>query len=198
MTRTFIAIALPDGVKDALARQIAYLRKRLPASVRWVPAESLHLTLAFLGELDDARLAEAEQATEVAAREASPFALHLTRPGSFGPARSPRVLWAGVSGAGADLAALGNAQARLAAGLELRDFPPEERPFSPHLTLARIKEPLPDEVGRGLPTLLAAVPAQHAAWKVRELCVMKSERLPAGARYTCLRTCVLRAASADA
>lgn len=183
MTRTFIAVRLPDEIRAQLALQIETLKPRLPAAVRWIAPESLHLTLAFLGELDAARLAEAEGATAVAAREGGPFTLRLTNLGIFGPARSPRVIWAGVSG---DIAALGNLQDRLATELELRGFPHEDRPFSPHLTLARIKEPLPLDAARTLPDLLRSAPAEHGTWQVHELCVMKSELARSGARYTCL------------
>lgn len=204
MTRTFIAIALPDHVKEALERQIAALEealrrrftvqeKKLPRSVRWAAVEGLHLTLAFLGELDDDRLADAEQAAVVAAREGAPFALRLTHLGSFGPAHSPRVIWAGVSGNPDALSALGNLQVRLTSELEMRGFPPEERPFAPHLTLARVNEPLPPETARELPALLAAAASERADFTVREICVMKSERLRTGARYTCLRACALEA-----
>lgn len=187
MTRTFIAVRLPDAIRAQLALQIDTLKPHLPAVVRWVAPESLHLTLAFLGELDDARLAAAEQATAVAAREGAPFTLALTHLGTFGPTRAPRVIWAGVSG---DIAVLGNLQGRLATELELRSFPREGRPFSPHLTLARIKEPLRPDVALAIPDLLRAAPAEHGSWEVRELCVMKSD-LSTGptrtaARYTCL------------
>lgn len=187
MTRTFIAVRLPDAIRVQLALQIDTLKPRLPAAVRWVAPESLHLTLAFLGELDDPRLAAAEQATAAAAREGAPFTLALTHLGTFGPARASRVIWAGVSG---DIAALGNLQGRLASELELRGFPREDRPFSPHLTLARIKEPLRPDVARAIPDLLRAAPAEHGSWQVHELCAMKSDLWTGPtrttARYTCL------------
>lgn len=187
MTRTFIAVRLPDAIRAQLALQIETLKPRLPAMVRWVAPESLHLTLAFLGELDDVRLAAADEATAVAAREGAPFTLALTHLGTFGPARAPRVIWAGVSG---DIAALGNPQDRLATELELRGFPREDRPFSPHLTLARIKEPLPPNTAATLSGLLHSAPAERGSWQVHELCVMKSD-LRTGptrtaTRYTCL------------
>lgn len=187
MTRTFIAVRLPDAIRAQLALQIETLKPHLPAAVRWVAPESLHLTLAFLGDLDDARLAAAEEATAVAAREGAAFSLALTHLGTFGPVRSPRVIWAGVTG---DIAALGNLQDRLATELELRGFPREDRPFSPHLTLARIKEPLRPDAASALPDLLRSAPAEHGSWQVHELCVMKSD-LRTGptrtaTRYTCL------------
>ncbi len=191
MTRTFIAVRLPDAIRAQLALQIDTLKPRLPAAVRWVAPESLHLTLAFLGELDDARLASAEQATAVAARDGAPFPLALTNLGTFGSVRAPRVIWAGVSG---DISALGNLQGRLASELEMRGFPREDRPFSPHLTLARIKEPLPPDVALALSDLLRSAPATHGSWQVHELCVMKSELARSGARYTCLHAYPLEGA----
>jgi 2'-5' RNA ligase len=184
MIRTFIAVQLPDTIRERLAHQIETLAPRLPTTIRWVAPESLHLTLAFLGPLDDAQIASAEQATATAAREGPPFSLALTHLGTFGSARSPRVIWAGVTG---DIAELGNLQGRLASELELRGFPREDRPFSPHLTLARIKEPLLPDIAGALPDLLRSGPTRHATWRVDAVSVMKSELARSGARYTCMR-----------
>jgi 2'-5' RNA ligase len=181
MTRTFLAIELPDEVRAALAREIAHLARALP-DVRWSDPAGMHLTLAFLGELDDARLADATAAAEEAAATATPFALQLVGLGSFGPPRSPRVLWAGVGG---DLTRLLTLQERLASALDARGFPREQRPFAPHLTLARLKMPLPPAELAALPCLLSA-PVVPVAWTVDAIAVMKSELLRSGARYTAL------------
>ncbi|HEX9056980.1 MAG TPA: RNA 2',3'-cyclic phosphodiesterase [Ktedonobacterales bacterium] len=188
MTRTFVAIELGDQARAHLDREIARLRRVLP-SVRWGVPDSMHLTLAFLGELDDERLAAVEEATEDAAHAIRPFSLRVTGLGAFGPTYAPRVIWAGLAG---DLPRLSQLQQALAAALAVRGFARDERPFSPHLTLARVRERLPiAEVGR-LRSLIddsphLRDPAPDATIPVDHISVMKSELSRPAARYTCLR-----------
>lgn len=189
LTRTFIAVELNDDAREALQRRIARLQRRLPG-VRLVDPASLHLTLAFLGEIDDDRLNDVIATGLTAAREARPFSLSLGELGTFGSRRAPRVIWTGVTG---DVARLLTLQQRLAAGLEALGFPREERPFSPHLTLARLKQPLAPEITSQLDTLQQA-PVPHderATFAVDHIAVMKSELAHSGARYTQLRVCPL-------
>jgi RNA 2',3'-cyclic 3'-phosphodiesterase len=182
-TRTFIAIELGDAARAALARTIAALARELPG-VRFVEPASLHLTLAFLGDLDEAQLELATQATAAAAAAAqvsAPFALNVAGLGSFGPPHAPRVIWAGVGG---NLRALTETQRALADELAARGFAREERPFAPHLTLARLKHPLDADAQRWLAQRLAAPAPTGAPIAARELSVMKSTPLPAGAVYS--------------
>src|SRR5262245_9195996 len=116
MTRTFIAVALSDAARDALRREIPALANALP-SVRWVNVASLHLTLAFLGDLDDIRLAAANEATQTAASQGAPLRLALDHLGTFGPPHAPRVIWAGVGG---EVAALRRIQGILSGELDQR------------------------------------------------------------------------------
>ena len=183
MTRTFIAVELGEQARTVLTATIRDLAEALPG-VRFVDPASMHLTLAFLGELDDARLILAHEATAVVAGEYLPFELAVGGLGVFGPHRAPRVIWAGVSG---DIARLTQLQRRLADELTARGFPPEERAYSPHLTLARLKRPLAaDELAR-LERLLRAPDVDSAPIPVESLDVMKSELARSGALYTRLR-----------
>jgi 2'-5' RNA ligase len=195
MTRTFLAIELADDVRAALTREIARLARVLP-NVHWVTSADVHLTLAFLGELDDARLAAATNAAREATRDAAPFDLQLAGLGTFGPPAAPRVVWAGVGGEVPELVAL---QKRLAGALEARDFPRESRPFAPHLTLARLKSPLALPALERLRRLLADPPeastVSSAPWLVDALAVMKSELGRPAARYTRLARVPLGAAN---
>lgn len=183
MTRTFIAVELDGATRAALEQMIARLRRAAPG-VRWSDPAGLHLTLAFLGELDDERLAAACEATETAARLGRPFHIAVGQPGYFGPVWAPRVIWAGVDGETAQLMAV---QKTLASELERRGFPREERPFAAHLTLARLKERLASE---SLGALVRAmeVPARRRAGRdgmlVERLSVMKSELARPAAIYT--------------
>jgi 2'-5' RNA ligase len=129
--RLFVAAEVPGPVREALAAAVAPLRERFPKA-RWVPIQNQHVTLKFLGSTWP-RLVEWVTATvdEVAGAHA-PFETRVEGLGAFPNARRARVLWAGLEDTGAFV--------RLAAGLDealARGFAPEQRPFTPHLTLAR-------------------------------------------------------------
>ena len=191
MTRTFIALELNEALQRFLGEIISQISQELP-NLRWVDPTGIHLTLAFLGELSDDQLAAAIGASEEAAQKAIPFEYRLKGLGIFGSTHQPRVIWMGIedlpSGKiqGSPLQQLHRVLTRK---LELRGFEIEKRPFSPHLTLARIKQPLsPDEqqrLQRLLHSRLAG--SSSAVYQVNNLCVMKSELSRAGAKYTCLK-----------
>lgn len=183
VTRTFVAIELGEAARAYLRAAIERLRLVIP-SARWVDPAGLHLTLAFLGELDDARLAEVAPAVIEAAAGAEPFTLTIGTLGTFGGPGAPRVIWAGVGGA---LRPLGEIHQRLRAALAQRGFAPEARPYSPHLTLARIAAPLPPEQRDRLAKAVAASarrPMDAPSIAVDALSVMKSELVRPAARYT--------------
>jgi 2'-5' RNA ligase len=184
MTRTFIALELDSPQQHFLGSIIRQGRQILPA-LRWVDAAGIHLTLAFLGELDDDRLAQAMGAARSAAALCAPFTYRFSGLGTFGAARQPRVLWMGVS---EPSGALHQVHQRLALALEQQGFPREQRPFSPHLTLARITFPLTPAHLQVLQELLASYQFSSAASRVSHISVMKSELARSGARYTCLQT----------
>lgn len=187
MTRTFLALELPNKVKDALQRQIQRLARAIP-EVRWVDAASLHLTLAFLGGLDDARLEAAIQSAAAVASAQTSLSLRLAGLGTFGPAHAPRVVWVGLAG---EMRRLLELQAALADELAARGFAREERPFAPHLTLARIKKPLSDAALAALARVLTE-PVARATWHADAISVMKSELVRPTARYTELARWPLR------
>ncbi len=193
MTRTFVAIELGDDARTYLAREVARLERALPG-VRWVDADNMHLTLVFLGELDDTQLAAVVEAAGVAAA-VKPFTLEVAGLGSFGPPHAPRVVWAGLRG---NLQRLNELYEALAAAVEARGFPRETRPFAPHLTLARLKTPLAGDEAARLARLLREGAAERAragaAILVDHISVMKSELMRPAARYTCLRAIPLGAA----
>jgi 2'-5' RNA ligase len=192
MTRTFIAIDLNDEARSYLHQQIQRLASSLPR-VRWVDPETLHLTLTFLGELDDAQLAQAIQAAVETAQAAYSFTVHVGSLGMFGPPQNPRVIWVGLAGRLQPLLGL---QARLAERLAQDGFPPDERPYAPHLTLARIKTPLNTQELALLRRMLAPASPAHSRSDqhlpdipVAHLSVMKSDVTRAGPQYTRLYLC---------
>jgi len=193
MTRTFIALDLNKELQRFLGVIISQASQELP-DLRWVEPAGIHLTLAFLGELSDDQLAEAIRASEEAAQKATPFEYRLKGLGIFGSPSQPRVIWMGVedlpSGKiqGSPLQQLHRV---LTKELELRGFETEKRPFSPHLTLVRIKQQLTLDAQQRLQRVLHSrlAGSSSAVYQVNNLCVMKSELSRAGAKYTCLREC---------
>jgi 2'-5' RNA ligase len=183
--RTFIAIEIPPEVKSVLAAFQSELR-RVGANVGWSNPESIHLTLKFLGEVDEKLVREIGQICVDLAAEYQPFQLGLAGVGVFPNARKPRVLWAGLSG---DVEKTAEMQRLLNDRLTPLGFEREEKDFNPHLTLGRIKS---EKKIRELLAVANAYPLAPLAFDVRELVLMKSELLPAGARYTSLAIFPLR------
>lgn len=173
--RLFLAFDIDPAVRDATARVLDRLRPAAPKA-KWVTAASLHVTLVFLGEVDPSRRALITEAMEVAARRCVPFLIRVRGGGAFGDPRRPRVLWAGVEGGDA----LVRAQQRLAGELVARGFAKEERPYHPHLTLARGRE----SGDRDLASCAASLASFDAgACLVGEMILYRSELSPGGPLY---------------
>ncbi len=190
MTRTFIALEMNENLQRHLEQVIHNGTQALP-NIRWVNPQGIHLTLAFLGELDDVQLADATQATQTAAQQVKAFSYQLTRLGIFGAFHHPRVLWMGINETSG---ALNTLQRILHQQLEQRGFKLDKRPFSPHLTLARAKAPLSLPEQQHLQQLLEGKQADTTSteiYSVRHIDVMKSELSRAGANYTSLQSCPL-------
>ena len=135
--RTFIAIDLESGLKTAL-QGLIWTLKTTGADVRWTQTNGLHLTLKFLGEIDEEKSAVVKRTLrDVAGRHAS-FPLRLEGTGAFPGEHNPRVLWAGFAAETGLLVF----QDELERELEREGFPREERAFHPHLTLGRVKGPV--------------------------------------------------------
>jgi RNA 2',3'-cyclic 3'-phosphodiesterase len=179
--RVFCAVELPEGVRARVAERSARLRAAFrEARVSWERPEKLHLTIKFLGEVGRARVAELSAAAGRAAAGVEEFSLSLGGAGAFPPRGAARVLWLGVADPDGRLAEL---QRRLEDECAAAGFPREPRSFSPHLTVARIRDPRP----RGASELHAAHLLEGFAaqtFDVTGLSVVRSELGPAGARYT--------------
>ena len=175
--RLFVAIELNDAVKKSLmdAQKALVGFNRM---VRWVGKEQMHLTLKFLGEVKSGKLPEIKRAVEAAATDSIPFDLDAVGTGCFPPKGKVRVVWTGIEKSGDELA---NCQAKVESELEKVGFPKEERPFSPHLTLGRVKE---DLSGGELRDEIARVDAKRVSQRVEKIVLMSSELTRAGARYT--------------
>jgi RNA 2',3'-cyclic 3'-phosphodiesterase len=194
VTRTFIALELDTAQQHFLGNIIRQGKLHLP-DVRWVDPSGIHLTLAFLGELNDEQVAKAIAAAQYAAASVNPFAYRLSGLGTFGPPRQPRVLWMGISEASGALEVVHQA---LTLALEQRGFTTEKRPFSPHLTLARIKSYLNPDQLQNLQQLLSHYQFASPAHHVTQLSVMTTvPQLQEGGNktrnvYRCLTSIPLR------
>lgn len=135
--RAFIAIDLPEAIHRALSRHQQSFRAACPEA-RWTRPEGIHLTLKFLGEISDAQSEEVTEALQKLGRFV-PFTVEVEGFGFFPNSRRPRVFWAGVKAP----SALAEWVERVETSMEKLGFPRELRPYQPHLTLARFKEPRP-------------------------------------------------------
>src|SRR5262249_18195789 len=180
--RVFVAADVPDAVRDALAAE----QKRIGAAVgssrsslRWVKPDHAHLTLVFIGNVDDARVPElaATIATDV---DIAPFNVVFDGFGVFPPRGAPRVLWVGVGAGARELIDL---QRVVADRVAARGLPIEVRAFHPHLTLARWRESRPADRTRAL-----AAPARGpiARAQIDGATLYQSRLSPAGPTYVAL------------
>jgi RNA 2',3'-cyclic 3'-phosphodiesterase len=175
--RLFVAVNLPEGQRRAAHEAAAPLRDAgLP--VKWVPAESLHVTLKFLGEVAEAREAAIGAALDVVAAAAQRFEVGLGGAGAFPGVARPRVIWLGVEPHPA-LELLSHDVER---ALRPLDFETELRPFRPHLTLGRVRPGARPGAFAALERLAAAVDWEGVA-PVNSVDLMASVPGPGGAAY---------------
>jgi RNA 2',3'-cyclic 3'-phosphodiesterase len=172
--RLFIAIEPPDDLKKALGK----LRVDVPGA-RWVPTEQLHLTLAFLGEVDEKTAGELSE--RLALIHTPPFNLRFSGTGCFPNRHRPRVLWVGL-GPQPRLTHLAD---RVHGTVLACGIPQEERPFSPHITLARLTFPPPREIDAFLDQ---SNKLKFPPFPVRGITLFQSCLTPNGAVHIPIRT----------
>ncbi len=175
--RLFLALELPSATADELHVVVEPLREREPA-LAWVPTHKLHLTLKFLGDADEARVAALGQACERVAARHRTFDMQLAGVGAFPNFRRPRVVWMGVE-AEPRLELLHHDVEVAAADV---GYEVEGRPFRPHVTLARVREPLPADRARAFAGAARAV-AFSATTCVDTLTLFDSATGRSGAHY---------------
>jgi 2'-5' RNA ligase len=142
-TRSFIAIELPEKLKEKLLELNSRLKSGGHTGIRWVDPRRTHLTLKFLGDVTVDRLDDIAVALAEATREIPPFQLEVGGLGGFPNPRRVRVAWVGISG---EVDKLQQLQQRVEFSLAKIGFPAESRKFTPHLTLARVRDQVsPDE-----------------------------------------------------
>ena len=182
--RTFIAIELTDEAHIALT-DLQYRLKAItpPKTVRWTAPENIHLTLHFLGDVAGKDIGRVKAALETAALACRPFTLTLTGLGCFPNLRRPRIVWAGIAG---ETGRLGELHRDLGEKLKVIDFQPETRPYSPHLTIGRVKKVPPRHLSQLSAVLEKEQPKVEtlATWPVQAVSLFSSDLKPAGPVYT--------------
>ncbi|MBI4303902.1 MAG: RNA 2',3'-cyclic phosphodiesterase [Chloroflexi bacterium] len=178
--RAFIAIELPSELKNGLYQLETELKRR-QSSARWVDPENIHLTLNFLGNIDAAKTGEITEAMEEAAQGIPPFQLEVKELGVFPNLKRVQVVWVGISG---EVDKLMQLQQGLETNLAILGFAPEERKFTPHLTLARVRNEASFEERQKLGQLIASTQFEGGTIRVDAISLMRSELTRAGPIYT--------------
>ena len=184
--RAFIAIELPEELRQRLAQEQSRFRA-VAADARWTRPEGIHLTLKFLGEISDEQVAQVTKALQQI-KSFEPFSVAAKGFGFFPDARRPRVFWAGLEAP----AALAELAGFVESAMAPLGFPPENRAFSPHLTLARFKVPRPQTKLQELVREQGG--AVLGSFAVSEFFLWESQLLPQGAQYRKVLSFPLRAA----
>jgi len=180
--RSFIAIELPHELKLALTQLEVQLKTGNQPWVKWVNPDSIHLTLKFLGNIATDRTLEITRAMKEATQGIVPFHLRAKELGVFPSLRRVRVAWVGING---EVAKLNQLQKRLESNLTPLGFAPEARPFTAHLTLARLNERASLDNREKFGKLIASTRFETAGdIYVAALSLMKSQLTREGAIYS--------------
>jgi 2'-5' RNA ligase len=182
MLRSFIAIELPADIQAAIASSTAGLQKALPKPlVRWVASKNLHLTLKFLGDVSPANLEQLAEALKVESFRHDKFSLSVGGLGAFPTSRRPRVIWIGLEAP----ALLSVVQRAVEAVSSRMGYPPEDRPFSPHLTIGRVgQDTSPVDLKRVSSAIEGTTVGQIGTVHVDAIHIFKSDLQPGGSVYT--------------
>lgn len=179
--RAFIACDIPDSLLEKIS-SIQDKLKGLDADVSWTKTGGIHITLKFLGDIEEDSVEKVAAIIEEASEGQRPFEVAIRSSGAFPNLKNPRVIWLGIEDKEKGLVQL---QQPMDDGLKALGFEPEEREFKPHLTLGRVKGQ------KGKEALAAAVSELKGldlgSFEVDRVILYKSELKPTGAVYTKLR-----------
>ena len=183
--RVFVAVELPGKIREALAALVGELKQEIPGP-RWVRPQGIHLTLRFLGEVSQTDLERlSDQLARRVPQTPGPFTVSLEGLGVFPEKGRPRVLWVGLLEPGGALMKLQSIVEGAVEAAALPGMKKEDRPYRPHLTLARFAE------GRPSPGLARALSAREGhgwgGFEVSSVCLVQSLLKPGGAEYRVLK-----------
>jgi len=183
--RCFIAIEIPRFIQDGLAHIQDTLKKQI-SQVSWIKSDNIHLTLKFMGEVEQNQLSVIEPAIEQVTQRYPPFALKVGGIGAFPNLKRPRVIWVGVKVGAAEVSALARA---INFELNRHGYPLDEGTFNPHLTLARIKNRI--DLRPFVDIFRQYNEIENASMTVNEIALVRSQLHPKGAIYTILKAYAL-------
>ena len=189
LLRAFIAVEIPLGIRQAICSATSDLRNGIGSLVRWVPMENMHLTLKFLGDISPSNV---DMLTQMLRAEADLFnrlELRLSGLGSFPSLKRPRVIYIGIQAP----AALEALQRGIESASRRLGYESEERGFSPHLTIGRVKQ---NVTGTAQQTIRRALEETKidslGTARVDSLHLYKSDLQPTGSVYTRLFSAPLK------
>jgi len=179
--RSFIAIELPDEVKETMALIIKQLRLAQYRYVKWVDPVGIHLTINFLGNIYSSQIPQITDIMKTAAERVPPLELRLGGLGMFPNEQRPHVIWVAPEGNTEPLVAM---QREIEKALEPLGFAPENRAFTPHLTLGLVRDNASPEERKEIGSVVKEKKIDYeASFTLRELSLMKSTLTPTGAIY---------------
>ena len=176
LTRAFVAVEVSEGARRQIAELLGRLGRQPGDAVRWVRPELMHLTLAFLGEVSGDFLESAKTRLGDVAPQHKAFKMQLKGLGAFPSPGRARVVWIGTEQGKDEICAL---QAGVVGALRSVGYQPERRPFSPHLTIGRLR--MPGDAGRAV-----AVGFESETFTVGRVVLFRSVLQPAGPVYSVL------------
>lgn len=178
--RSFIAIELPEEIRQKLGELETRLKSGGQSQVRWVNPNSIHLTLKFLGNIAAGRVGEITRVIEESAKDIPPFVLEVKDAGVFPNPKRARVAWVGLSG---EVDKLVQLQKNLESKLEPLGFAAEARAFTPHLTIARVNDGASIEERQRFGELVTVTKFEAGSIKVDTISLMRSQLNRTGAIY---------------
>lgn len=189
LLRSFIAIGIPLEIQKNIYKETSHFRREIDSLVRWVPPENMHLTLKFLGDVSPSNVEFLMQMLRNEAENIEAFTIHVAGLGSFPSLKRPRVLYVGIHApAGLEALHRGIESASRRLGYES-----EERPFSPHLTLGRVKQNINALEQQKIRRCIEGIQVDVLGTaRVDSVHLYKSELKPSGSVYTRLYSAPLK------
>ena len=189
LLRVFIAVETPLPIRQAIFAQTESLRGALGDLVRWAPVENMHLTLKFIGDVSPANVELLSQMLTAETMGCAPFRMQIGGLGSFPTSRRARVIWVGIHAP----AALASLQRGIQSAAARLGYESEMRPFSPHLTIGRVRQQVrASDQQRVRAALEQTQVGDLGAAAVTAVHLFKSDLKPSGAEYTCLFSAQLK------
>ena len=189
LLRAFIAVELPIEIRKTVCAATSKLQNDIGPLIRWVPIENMHLTLKFLGDVSPSNVELLSQMLRAEMELFNCFDLHLNGLGSFPNLKRPRVIYVGMQ----DPAALEALQRGIESASSRLGYGAEERGFSPHLTIGRVKQNVTATEQQAIRHALADTKIDSLGTaRVNSVELFKSDLKPTGSVYTRLYSAPLK------